>query len=103
MLAISKKKIMFDQFLEVITAFIISLIMEALSTSETSVNFYETTRRNITESHLYTRCHENLMSHLVLNSRPRTERRQVQDAGCEDRKLKRECSRKWLKTILASF
>jgi hypothetical protein len=28
---------------------LIALIMEAASTSETSVNFYQTTRRNITE------------------------------------------------------
>jgi hypothetical protein len=33
---------------------VITLVMEALRTSETSVNFYETTRRNILEScHLY--------------------------------------------------
>jgi hypothetical protein len=40
---------------------IIALMMEATSTSETSVNFYQTTRRNIAEdSHLHTRCRENL-------------------------------------------
>jgi hypothetical protein len=39
-------------------------MMEAASTSETSVNFYETTRRNNPEdSHLHTRCCENLKSH----------------------------------------
>jgi hypothetical protein len=38
----------------------IALMMEAVSTSETLVNFCETTRRNIPEdSHLYTRRHEN--------------------------------------------
>jgi hypothetical protein len=41
-----------------------ALMMEAVSTSETSVNFYETTRRNISEdSHLFTRRRENLKSH----------------------------------------
>jgi hypothetical protein len=37
---------------------------EAASTSETSVNFYQTTRRYIPEdSHLHTRRRENLKSH----------------------------------------
>jgi hypothetical protein len=41
------------------------LMMEAVRTSETSVNFYETTRRNIPEGcHLHTRRRENLKSHL---------------------------------------
>jgi hypothetical protein len=36
----------------------------AISTSETSVNFYHTIRRNIPEdSHLHTRRRENLISH----------------------------------------
>jgi hypothetical protein len=36
-------------------------MMEAASTSETSVNFYQTTQHYNTEySHLHTRCHENL-------------------------------------------
>jgi hypothetical protein len=40
---------------------LIPLMMEAVSTSETSVNLYETTRRNIPEdSHLHTRRHQNL-------------------------------------------
>jgi hypothetical protein len=40
--------------------------MEAGSTSETSVNCYQSTRRNDPEdSHLHTRRHENLKSHLV--------------------------------------
>jgi hypothetical protein len=39
-------------------------MMEAVSTSETSVNFYETTRRNIPEdSHLHIRRRENLKYH----------------------------------------
>jgi hypothetical protein len=39
-------------------------MMEAVSTSETSVNFYVTTRRNIPEdNHLHTRRRENLKSH----------------------------------------
>jgi hypothetical protein len=38
-------------------AFIITLMMEAENTSETSVNFYETTWRNILEgSHLHLLC-----------------------------------------------
>jgi hypothetical protein len=37
----------------------IALMMEAVSSSHTSVNFYQTTRRNITEdSHLHTRRRE---------------------------------------------
>jgi hypothetical protein len=43
-----------------------AMMMEAVGTSETSVNFYQTTRRNIPEdSHLHTRRRENLKSHLV--------------------------------------
>jgi hypothetical protein len=42
-----------------------ALVMEAASTSETSVNFYQTRRRNNTEvSHIHTRRHENLKYHL---------------------------------------
>jgi hypothetical protein len=45
----------------------IALMMEAVNTSETSVKFYQTRRRNIPEdSHLYTRRRENLKSHRVL-------------------------------------
>jgi hypothetical protein len=45
----------------------ISLKMVAASTSETSVNFYQTTRRNDAEdSHLSTRRRENLKSHSVV-------------------------------------
>jgi hypothetical protein len=44
----------------------IALMMEAASTFEMSVNFYQTTRRNIPDdSHLHTRRRENLKSHLV--------------------------------------
>jgi hypothetical protein len=44
----------------------IVLMIEAANTSETSVNFYQTTRRNIPEdSHLHTRRRENLKSHPV--------------------------------------
>jgi hypothetical protein len=43
---------------------LIALMMEAAITSETSVNFYQTTRRNNPEdSHLYTRRRENLKCH----------------------------------------
>jgi hypothetical protein len=42
----------------------IALLMEAASTFETLVNFYETTRRNNPEdSHLHTRRCQNLKSH----------------------------------------
>jgi hypothetical protein len=34
---------------EVVTASIVTLMMEAVSTSETSANFYQTTRRSIPE------------------------------------------------------
>jgi hypothetical protein len=48
---------------EVLAASIIGL-KEAANTSETSVNFYQTTRRNNPEdSHLLTRCRENVKSH----------------------------------------
>jgi hypothetical protein len=44
---------------------LVALKMEAASTSETSVNFYQTTRRNIPEDiHLRTSRRENLKSHL---------------------------------------
>jgi hypothetical protein len=43
------------------------MMMEAVSRFETSVNFYQTTRRNIPEdSHLHTRRRENLKSHHVV-------------------------------------
>jgi hypothetical protein len=42
----------------------IALMIEAVSTSKKSVNFYEATQRNIPEdSHLHTRRRENLKSH----------------------------------------
>jgi hypothetical protein len=45
---------------------VIALMKEAARTSETSVNFYQTTRRNIPEdSNLHTRRCENLKSYLV--------------------------------------
>jgi hypothetical protein len=48
----------------VVAPSLIALMMEAASTTETSVNFYQTAQRNNPEdSHLYTRCHENLKSH----------------------------------------
>jgi hypothetical protein len=44
----------------------IALMMKAASTYETSVNFYQTTRRNNPEdSHFHTRRHENLKSHPI--------------------------------------
>jgi hypothetical protein len=45
---------------------LIALMTEAESTSETSVNFYQTTQHNNPEdSHLHTRCHENLKPHIL--------------------------------------
>jgi hypothetical protein len=45
---------------------IIALMMEAASTSKTSVNFYHTTQRyNPEDSHLSTLRRENLKSHLA--------------------------------------
>jgi hypothetical protein len=47
---------------------IIALMTEAVSISETSVNFYQTTRRNIPEDiHLHTRRRENLKSQRTFN------------------------------------
>jgi hypothetical protein len=45
---------------------LVALMMETESTSETSVNFYLTTRRNNPEdSHLHNRRRENLKSHML--------------------------------------
>jgi gamma-glutamyl-gamma-aminobutyrate hydrolase PuuD len=50
----------------VLTAFVINLMTEAASISETSVSFYEATQRNIPDDgHLNTRSRENLKSHLI--------------------------------------
>jgi hypothetical protein len=53
---------------------LIALMMEAASTSGTLVNFYQTKQQNNPEdSHLHTRHHENLKSHLaapILTSNP---------------------------------
>jgi hypothetical protein len=47
-------------------ASIIALMMEAASTSEMSVNFYQTAQHNNPEdSHLHTHHHENLKSHFI--------------------------------------
>jgi hypothetical protein len=43
----------------------IALMMEAVIISETSVNFYQTTQRNIPEGYLHTRRLGNLKSHLT--------------------------------------
>jgi hypothetical protein len=44
----------------VLTVFIIALMMAAVTTSETSVSFYEIARRNIPEDSRHTRRRENL-------------------------------------------
>jgi hypothetical protein len=86
---------------------IVALMMEAISTSETWVNFYQTARRNIPEdSYLHTRRQENLKSNLLgvdqtfgyhnapfhiglLSSRKRAERRRKR-IGVSIRGMKRE-------------
>jgi hypothetical protein len=46
---------------------LIVLMIETASTSEASVNFYQTVRRyNPEESHFHTRCRENLKSYFVI-------------------------------------
>lgn len=51
---------------ERLVASIMVLVMVAVSTSETSVNFNQTTRCNIPEdSQLHSRRHENLKSHQI--------------------------------------
>jgi hypothetical protein len=51
---------------------VIALLMEAAGTSETSINFYQTTRRNnLEDSHLHTRRHENLKSHQEIKFKKR--------------------------------
>jgi hypothetical protein len=55
-------------------AYIIKAMMEAANTSETSVNFYQTTRRsNPDNSNLHIRRSENLKSHLVTLLFPKNE------------------------------
>jgi hypothetical protein len=49
-----------------IASMIITLMIEAVSTSETPVSFYQTTRRNIPEhTHRHIRHRENLKTYLV--------------------------------------
>jgi hypothetical protein len=57
---------MFPDVSEVLAAFIIrAMMMEAAKTSETSVNFYQTTQRqNPEDTILHTRRRENLKCHL---------------------------------------
>jgi hypothetical protein len=51
-------------FCDVAPCGLVALMMESASTSKTSVNFYQTTRRNIPEDiHVHTRRRENLKSH----------------------------------------
>jgi hypothetical protein len=51
---------------EVLAASIIRVMMEAASTSELSVNCYQTTwRYNPEDNHLHTHCLENLKSYLA--------------------------------------
>jgi hypothetical protein len=45
-----------------------ALKMDSVSTSETSANLHDTTRRVIPEdTHLHTRCRENLKTHVSIN------------------------------------
>jgi hypothetical protein len=69
-------------------------MMEASSTSETSVNFYQTTRRNNPEdSHLYTRRRENLKAHGNESS----------GSGKEDKSLYKLYDYQFLKKVSASW
>jgi hypothetical protein len=68
---------------EVRIASVIALMMEAVRTSETSVNINFTTRRHIPEdSKLHTRRHENLKSYISLNVHMKTERGCGWDYSC---------------------
>jgi hypothetical protein len=61
----------FTDVSELLNASSIMTMMEAVSTSETSVNFYPTTRRKIPEdSQLHTRRRENLKSHQFIARSP---------------------------------
>jgi hypothetical protein len=52
----------------IIASIIKGMVIEAASTSEKLVNFYQTTQRNNPEdSHLHTRRRKNLKSHHLLN------------------------------------
>jgi hypothetical protein len=57
-----------DDVFEVLTAPItIALIMDARIVSKTSVNIYDSTKRNIREDkNLHTRCLKNLKSHVLI-------------------------------------
>jgi hypothetical protein len=57
-------------------------MMEAVHTSETSVNFYEAIQSNAPEGHSHTRRHENLKSHLFHMGVK--QRRMVKDKGAEE-------------------
>jgi hypothetical protein len=64
------RRVVWQKFADVSEKFasIVRAMMEALSTSETSVSFYETARRNIPQGcYLHTRRRENLNSHLILS------------------------------------
>jgi hypothetical protein len=54
---------MFTDVSEVVMVSIIALMTQSASTSETSVNLYQTAGRNIPEDNLHTRSLENLKSH----------------------------------------
>jgi hypothetical protein len=48
---------------------VIALMMEAASSSKTSVNIYQTARRSISEDrHLYVRRREKLKSHTIIHN-----------------------------------
>jgi hypothetical protein len=63
------------------------LMMEAASISETSVNFYQTTHRNIPEdSHLLSRRRENLISHSDLVQSGNSLTKKEQDRSMTEKK-----------------
>jgi hypothetical protein len=58
-----------------VIAIIITLMMEAVSTSQTSISIYRTAQGNIPEvSHLHTRRHDNRKSHMYCVSRNKLRR-----------------------------
>jgi hypothetical protein len=68
-------------------------MMEAARTSETLVNFYQTTRcYNPEDSHLHTHCRENLKSYTI--NRFTVEFLQKQKVALESKYLKKKCKKK---------
>jgi hypothetical protein len=57
-------QVLTEASMKMAVSWVVALMMEAASTCETSINFYQTTQRNNPEdSHLNSRRRENLRSH----------------------------------------